>query len=57
MDKETIVKLAQPVATTLLALSIVTLPFLAKAADTMYIEGASRYMTPIRVIHANSCAD
>ena len=33
MDKETLIRLAQPAATTLLAISILTLPLTVKAYD------------------------
>mgnify|MGYP001223750358 FL=1 len=54
MDKETLIKLAQPAATTLLALSIVTLPFIAKASSTMFIEGAL-YMRPLKIECVSGC--
>ena len=56
MDKETIVKLAQPAARALLAISILSVPFLAKAASSIYVEGAYN-VRPIFVRHDNSCAD
>ena len=37
MDKETLIKLAQPVATTLLALSILSFPFIVKASQSMTV--------------------
>ena len=49
MDKETIVKLAQPAATFVLALSIISLPYIAKAVQTTLIDGV------ITVYHGNSC--
>lgn len=39
MDKETIIKLAQPAATALLAISVLTLPFTVKAANSVYVQG------------------
>ena len=33
MDKETLIKLAQPLATSLLAISVLTLPFTVNAYD------------------------
>ena len=54
MEKETLIKLAQPAATVLLALSIVTLPFIAKASSTMYIEGAL-YMRPLKIECVSGC--
>ena len=41
MDKETLVKLAQPAATTLLALSIVSYPLISIAGDFPYNSGSS----------------
>tara|TARA_S200000501_G_C20850142_1_gene755320 strand:- start:2277 stop:2450 length:174 start_codon:yes stop_codon:yes gene_type:complete len=41
MDKETLIKLAQPTATFALAVSIFTLPFIAKASGVMQIEASS----------------
>ncbi len=57
MDKETLVKLAQPAATGLLALSICLYPLVAKATENIKIEGS--YMNdirPIHVKHVNSCS-
>ena len=40
MDKETLVRLAQPAATALLALSVLTLPLTVKAySDSISIDG------------------
>jgi len=41
MDKETLIKLAQPAATLCLALSILSLPLIVKAASLMYVEGST----------------
>jgi len=49
MDKETLIKLAQPAATALLALSIISIPLIAKAE---FFSGAT-----VWVKHMNSCAD
>ncbi|AAQ00319.1 MULTISPECIES: hypothetical protein [Prochlorococcus] len=38
MEKETLLRLAQPIATFALAMSIATLPFIAKASGVMQIE-------------------
>ena len=40
MDKETLIRLAQPAATFALAVSILTLPFIAKASGVLEIEGS-----------------
>ena len=40
MDKETLIKLAQPAATFALAMSIFSLPFIAKASGVMSIQGS-----------------
>ena len=40
MDKETLIKLAQPAATFAFAMSIFSLPFIAKASGVMSIQGA-----------------
>ena len=37
MDKETLIKLAQPAATALLALSILSFPFIVKASGSMTV--------------------
>ena len=39
MDKETLIKLAQPAATGLLAISILSLPLIVKASQQMEIKG------------------
>ena len=40
MDKETLIKLAQPAATALLALSVITLPITVKAyGDSVTVSG------------------
>jgi len=41
MDKETLIRLAQPAATALLAISIATVPLIAKASGILQIEGSS----------------
>ena len=40
MDKETLIKLATPASIFALALSITTLPFIAKASGIMKVEGS-----------------
>ena len=46
MDKETLIKLAQPLATALLAISVLTLPITVKAyGDSVTIDGG--YLTVI----------
>ena len=56
MDKETLIKLAQPMATGLLAVSILSLPLIVKAAQKMEIEGSlNSRKYPIYVKHVNSC--
>ncbi len=40
MDKETLIRLAQPAATFALAMSIFSLPFIAKASGSMEIQGS-----------------
>ena len=53
MDKEILVKLATPASIFALALSITTLPFIAKASGIMQVEGSSQnrntYGRPIHV--------
>ena len=49
MDKETLIRLAQPATTALLALSIMIIPLIVKAE---FYNGASVYVT-----HMNSCSD
>ena len=51
MDKETLVRIAQPAATLALAISVATLPMTVKA----YGEMVEIYGT-IRVNHINSCS-
>tara|TARA_B100000212_G_C27357317_1_gene526468 strand:- start:110 stop:268 length:159 start_codon:yes stop_codon:yes gene_type:complete len=41
MNKETLIRLAQPTATLCLAFSIFSLPFLVKAASFNYVEGGN----------------
>ena len=53
MDKETLIKLAQPAATSLLAISIISFPFIANAER---ITGFGPGMA-VEVYHTNSCAD
>ena len=43
MDKKTLIRLAQPAATTLLALSIFTLPFIVKASGITTVYQGDRY--------------
>ena len=40
MDKETLIKLATPASIFALALSITTLPFIAKASGVIQVEGS-----------------
>ncbi len=54
MDKETLVRLAQPAATFALAISIFTLPFIAKASTKMYVDGVL-YATPIKIECVSGC--
>ena len=51
MDKETLLKLAQPAATAFLGIAIISIPLLVKASDYPIISGS------ISVYHENSCAD
>ena len=55
MDKETLIRLATPLSIFALALSITTLPFIAKASGVMQVEGSSgnRYNRPIHVKMVN----
>ena len=39
MDKETLIRIAQPAATFALAISIISLPLIVKASDYMSIRG------------------
>ena len=55
MDKETLIRIAQPAATFALAISIISLPLIVKASDYMYIRG-SYSGAPLRVYHENSCS-
>jgi hypothetical protein len=50
MNKETLIKLAQPAATTLLAISVISIPLVSHAFDG-FIYGT------INVNHNNSCAN
>ena len=52
MDKETLIRLAQPAATALLAVSIISIPLIATAGQTIW--GSSTF--PIYVRHQNSCS-
>jgi len=52
MDKETLLRLAQPAATCLLALSIVCIPLMTKAD----LGGKGSSYDPIHVFHNNDCA-
>ena len=54
MDKETLLRLAQPAATFALAISISTLPFIARASTTMYVQGL-QYSTPVRIECVSGC--
>ena len=54
MEKETLIRLAQPAATFTLAISILSIPLIAHAG----IDTAIKYVTggyAVRVYHANSC--
>ena len=56
MDKETLIRLATPLSIFALALSITTLPFIAKASGVMQVEGSSDnrfYGKPIHVKMVN----
>jgi len=55
MDKETLIKLATPLSIFALALSITSLPFIAKASGVMQVEGSSgnRYNRPLHVKMVN----
>lgn len=60
MDKETLLRLAQPAATFALALSVVTLPVTVKAYGDYTINDAiDRVGTEkvLNVYHVNSCMD
>ena len=50
MDKETLIKLAQPAATVLLAISVISIPLVSHAFDG-FIYGT------VNVNHNNSCAN
>ena len=51
MDKETLIKLATPVSIFALALSITTLPFIAKASGVMRVEGSWDNRVNSKAIH------
>ena len=51
MDKETLIKLAQPAATTFLALAIIAYPLIVNASGYQVISGS------ISVTHKNSCTN
>ena len=55
MDKETLLRLAQPAATLALAISISTLPFIAKASTKMYVDGVRYAATPIKIECVSGC--
>ena len=55
MDKETLIRIAQPAATFALAISIISLPLIVKASDYMSIRGTYTG-APLRVYHENSCS-
>ena len=55
MDKETLIKFAQPAATFALAISIISLPLIVKASNSMSIRGTYSG-APLRVYHENSCS-
>jgi len=48
MDKETLIRLAQPAAKALLAISITTLPLVVQASDILAVTVYS-YGTPVQV--------
>jgi len=59
MDKETLLRLAQPAATFALALSVATLPMTVKAyGDYTINEAVDRgtYGRHLRVYHVNECS-
>tara|TARA_B100000475_G_scaffold199296_1_gene181344 strand:- start:1346 stop:1564 length:219 start_codon:yes stop_codon:yes gene_type:complete len=49
IDKETLVKLAQPAATALLAISITTLPLVVQAGQTLGVHWAGSGYEPVKV--------
>ena len=51
MDKETLIRLATPASIFALALSITTLPFIAKASGVMAVEGSVENRYSNRPIH------
>ena len=51
MEKETLIRLAQPAATALLAISIISIPLIVKAE---YYRGT--WNSPVYVEHKNSCS-
>ena len=53
MDKETLIRLAQPAATFALAISVISYPLISNA-DEIWGEGPR---DSVRVYHVNSCAD
>ena len=58
MDKETLIKLAQPAATFALAISILSIPLIARAQiNSQLIESTWRVdnRPALRVFHMNSC--
>ena len=55
MDKETLIRIAQPAATFALAISIISLPLIVKASNSMSIRGTYSG-APLRVYHENSCS-
>ena len=58
MDKETLIKLAQPAATFALAISIVSIPLIARAQiNSALIQTGYKvnYDSALRVYHMNSC--
>ena len=55
MDKETLLRLAQPAATLALAISISTLPFIARAAEILKVEGVLYNPTPIKIECVSGC--
>ena len=58
MDKETLIKLAQPAATFALAISILSIPLIARAQiNSRLIESTWRvdHRPALRVFHMNSC--
>ena len=56
MDKETLIRLAQPAATVFLAIAVLSIPSFTKADVTASLTGENSNF-PIYVRHVNSCAN